>query len=228
MPNGSRMITPGCVITSIEPVRLLIRTATWPASTAAHECANNSTSAIAPAAIHKREGSPLAPFTVSQSLRLAARASVIQSPPSGTLSRADHHSEQVLARITGTQRELDERRRQAATGECVVAELLAPGLDVLAAHRARDRDEHAVDGQWRGSALRFAAEHVRVRARAAPGAVRARTLHGRDRTGAERARVARACPLDRPCLAVEDREERGHLFAAAHHAFAARADSTTS
>src|SRR3569833_2873007 len=121
MPNGSRMLTPGCVITSIEPVRLLIRTATWPASTAAHECANNNTSAIAPAAI-------------------------IQSPPSGTLSRADHHGEQVLARITGTQRELDERRRQAAAGECVVAELLAPGLDVLAAPRARDRDEHAVDG----------------------------------------------------------------------------------
>src|SRR3569623_3324363 len=99
MPNGSRMITPGCVITSIEPVMLLIRTATWPASTEAHECANNNTSAIAPAAIHTREGSPLAPFTESQSLRLAARASVIQSPPSGTLSRADHHGVLVFVRF---------------------------------------------------------------------------------------------------------------------------------
>src|SRR3569623_3815280 len=138
MPNGSRMSTPGCVITSIEPVMLLIRTTTKPATTKAHECANNNTSASAPAAIHKREGSPLAPFTVAQSVRLAARASVIQSPPSGTLSRADHHGEQVLARITGTQRELDARRRQAAAGERVVAELLAPGLDRGARRGRRD------------------------------------------------------------------------------------------
>src|SRR3569623_3834306 len=99
MPNGSRMITPGCVITSIEPVMLLIRTATWPASTEAHECANNNTSAIAPAAIHKREGSPLAPFTESQSLRLAERASVIQSPQSGTFFCANLYGVQVNARI---------------------------------------------------------------------------------------------------------------------------------
>jgi hypothetical protein len=64
--NGSRMIRPGWVITSMLPVTLLIRTATWPASTVVHERAASTTTTSAAAASQSRDGSPRAPRMKSE------------------------------------------------------------------------------------------------------------------------------------------------------------------
>src|ERR1700733_3439200 len=113
MPNGSRVIKPGCVMTSIEPVMLLTRTATCPASTDAHEWNPISTITSAPAASHKRDGSPPAPRSM---LRRRDGTLLLISVMARRVSpRAHDDGEQVLGGPPRTQRGLDEDRREPPT-----------------------------------------------------------------------------------------------------------------
>src|SRR5580765_5187730 len=89
MPNGSRMISPGCVITSVLPVTLLIRTATSPASMVTHDRKPMITSSIAAAASHSRDGSPPAPLKTANTRFARSLKSDMDCPPPGSL--ADRH-----------------------------------------------------------------------------------------------------------------------------------------